>query len=255
MDNLERLWDDYRRFDFTAPDIARLRKFLTIEGAAVLDVGCGSGILLDALRRAGASDLVGIELSAKKAEIALRMIQQAKIYVDSYENVELPESSFDLITAFDLIEHLYRPGDFFRFAARLLKPDGIVYIKTPNWNAARRYGTRWQGLHQDPEHIYYFDRYSLENYFARVGIAMEEVDYTPISAGFGSTRCTSATKPSANPLRMIYLARTCFRSLPILSRLGYKMLYQLRRLKNHKDIALGTAHELIAVGRKGYSWR
>jgi len=250
VDNLEGLWGDYRSFDFTGPDIARLRRFVNLKGATVLDVGCGSGIFLDALRRAGASVLVGIEPSGKKAHLADRMVQGAKIYGSLYEEIELPESSFDLITALDIVEHLYRPGDFFRFASRLLRPGGVLFIKTPNWNAAKRYGTLWAGLNQDAEHVYYFGRRSLENYLVRVGILLEEVDYESISAGLGSTKCAPSTRSSVVAQKVIHLARLGLRNFPIVNKIGYRMLYLLRRAKNRDDIISETAHELIAVGRK-----
>lgn len=249
-DDLETLWEDYRSFGFTRPDIARLRRFVNLNGATVLDVGCGSGVFLDALRRAGASVLVGIEPSAKKAQLAAKMVELARIYAGSYEDVELPGGSFDVVTALDLIEHLYRPGEFFRFVAHMLKPSGVVYIKTPNWNAAKHYGIKWVGLHQDAEHVYYFERRSLENYLIRVGILVEEVDYEPLTAGLGGTRCVSTTRPSDDILGIICWMRTGLRSLPVLNRMGYQMLYLLRRVRNRKDIASETAIELIAVGRK-----
>lgn len=252
VDNRERLWRDYRSFDFTGPDIARLRRFLILKGTTVLDVGCGSGIFLDALRRAGASVLIGIEPSGINAELAAKMVQGAEIHKSLYDEVELPEKSFDLITALDIIEHLYRPGDFFRFASRLLRPGGVLFIKTPNWNAARRYGIGWAGLHQDAEHVYYFDRNSLENYLSRAGILLEEVDFEPISAGLGNTKCVPSTKSSVVAQKVIFLTRSGLRSLPILSRIGYRMLYLLRRVQNRNDIISGTAHELIAIGRKNY---
>jgi len=169
------------------------------------------------------------------------------IFNSMYENVELPDNSFDLIAAIDIIEHLYNPKYFFLFVSRLLKPGGILFIRTPNWNAAREYGGRWEGLHQDAEHVYYFNRSSLDNYLTQVGVFLVEVDYEPISSGFGSTECMPSTLGAQS---IIHAIREGIRRLPVFNKVAYRMLYRVRRAKSRKDINNETAHELIAIAKK-----
>lgn len=245
------IWSDYLALDTTRSDIARLRKYIQLEGADVLDVGCGAGIFLHALGKEGAGKLVGIEPCTAKVEYARRMMPLAAFHAMPYEAVEMPDSLFDLVCALDLIEHIYDPGHFFAFVARVLRPGGILFVKTPNWNAARHYGLRWEGLWRDWEHVYYFSPRSVSQYLSRMDMQVVYMDFESYQVGFGGTTrvCPSDTaEPNRSILRVLrgFLKRT-----PALNKAAYGALQAIRRLKNGHDIQLGVAHELIVCARKG----
>jgi 2-polyprenyl-3-methyl-5-hydroxy-6-metoxy-1,4-benzoquinol methylase len=166
-------------------DVRRIKRCMDVRGASVLDIGCGSGVFLQTLKQAGASQLVGVEPSAIAAEAARKMLPEAKIVQQPYEEVALGEESFDLVIAANLIEHVYAPGQFLAFAQRVLKSGGYIFLDTPNWGAARRYGSNWRGLQVDYEHVYYFDRITLANYLQHAGFQPVLVDYDVFGGGWG----------------------------------------------------------------------
>lgn len=130
-------------------------------GMRVLDVGCGSGAFLDLMRWQGWSG-VGLEPDQSAVDTAReRGLEVIQGTVDRL--AELPASSFDAITMSHAIEHLHDPVASLRACARLLAPDGVMYIATPNLDARGHsvFGADWIGL-DPPRHLVLFTRDSLE---------------------------------------------------------------------------------------------
>lgn len=110
-----------------------------------LDLGCGSGRFLRALCDAGYSDVRGVDLAPQAVDLALKagfQITQADLREYLLESREY----FDLITAFDVIEHFGKDEvfDVLRLIWERLKPGGNLILQTPNamspWANALRYG-------------------------------------------------------------------------------------------------------------------
>jgi len=105
---------------------------------AVLDVGCGGGILAEAMARAGAR-VTGIDLSEKALGVAQLHRLESGIAVD-YRLVaaetlaaEIPEQ-FDLVTCMEMLEHVPNPGSIIQACAMLAKPGGTLVFSTLNRN-------------------------------------------------------------------------------------------------------------------------
>lgn len=105
----------------------------------VVDVGCGGGILAEAMARAGAI-VTGIDLSEKPLGVARLHQLESGIAVD-YRLVgaevfaaEAP-ASFDVVTCMELLEHVPDPASTIAACARLVKPGGLVVCSTINRNA------------------------------------------------------------------------------------------------------------------------
>lgn len=101
----------------------------------IVDLGCGVGYgaALMARRNPGAS-VLAVDIHEPAVQYARRQYAAANIeyrVADSL-TLELPERSVDLVTAFELIEHLPDPGPMLRQARRWLKPDGLLVVSTPN---------------------------------------------------------------------------------------------------------------------------
>ncbi len=108
--------------------VQTIREFSSLEGAAVLDVGANTGVFLRLLQRYGCK-LYGLEPSVEAAEFASKtpgiVMQNAVL-----EDAVLPEQHFDIITMWDVIEHLYHPrADLARLFSKL-KPGGKIFITT-----------------------------------------------------------------------------------------------------------------------------
>jgi 2-polyprenyl-3-methyl-5-hydroxy-6-metoxy-1,4-benzoquinol methylase len=119
----------------------------------ILDVGCGKGEFLWAAQRQGYK-AVGLELADQAVAIAQDLGLPAK--KKSLLSEELDGSSWDLITMFEVIEHVDAPSAMIQRAAHLLNPGGVLYMTTPNFNSLDRLflGSKWKVFH--PEHITYF---------------------------------------------------------------------------------------------------
>jgi 2-polyprenyl-6-hydroxyphenyl methylase/3-demethylubiquinone-9 3-methyltransferase len=109
-------------------------------GKRVLDVGCGGGILADAMARRGA-DVLGIDLAAKPLKVAqLHAIEAATPRVEYREVAaeslaeEMPES-FDVVTCMEMLEHVPDPASVVAACGRLVKPGGWAFFSTINRNA------------------------------------------------------------------------------------------------------------------------
>ncbi|HTX72462.1 MAG TPA: class I SAM-dependent methyltransferase, partial [Rectinemataceae bacterium] len=126
----------------------------------VLDVGCATGALLDALRDRG-WEPQGVELCAPAAEYG-RSRFHLPIHTGTLEAASFPDAGFDLVHASHLIEHLNRPGIFLDELSRILAPGGLVILTTPNVDGmqARIFHGEWRSAIYD--HLYLFSRRSLE---------------------------------------------------------------------------------------------
>jgi len=109
---------------------------VALKGARVLDVGCGGGILSEALAAAGAQ-VTGIDLAARVLEIARLHLYESGRTVDYREcsvealAAEMP-ASFDAIACMEMLEHVPDPGSVIAACASLLKPGGKLFLSTLN---------------------------------------------------------------------------------------------------------------------------
>jgi 2-polyprenyl-6-hydroxyphenyl methylase/3-demethylubiquinone-9 3-methyltransferase len=104
--------------------------------ARVIDVGCGGGILSEAMARSGAR-VLGIDLSQAVLDVAELHALEAKVAVE-YKAIAAEElaaahpSSFDLVTCMEMLEHVPDPAATLSALATLVKPDGNVIVSTLN---------------------------------------------------------------------------------------------------------------------------
>jgi len=110
--------------------IQELSSLIELEGARVLDVGCGTGGLLWNLSRLGA-EVTGIDVDPE----AIAFVRDA-LGFDSVRRGTIEEVSgeppFDLVVLQDILEHVLRPREMLERAVGLLRPGGLIYLWTPN---------------------------------------------------------------------------------------------------------------------------
>ena len=116
---------------------ARLRYVadrVALRGARVLDVGCGAGLLSEALAGEGA-EVTALDLSPELLDVARLHLLESGRQVDyrlvSVEDLaaQMPQS-FDAITCMEMLEHVPDPGSVLRACASLLKPGGTLFVST-----------------------------------------------------------------------------------------------------------------------------
>jgi SAM-dependent methyltransferase len=136
----------------------------------ILDVGCGTGCLLRALREARYEDVWGLEFSEYAAKLASK-VPGAKVFTGDLLDADLPLGTFDVINATEVIEHLRDPLESFRRIKALLAPGGVFIYSTGNAHGlyARILGSRWPYLHPEG-HLFYYSPGTLTRYFHAVGL-------------------------------------------------------------------------------------
>jgi SAM-dependent methyltransferase len=143
-------WNERRR------DLARYK-----ESGAILDLGCSSGSFLESLH-SRSWKLYGVEISPNEAKVA-EMRTGAQVFVGNALDAPFAANSFDVITCFDVLEHLYEPRQVITKIAQWLKPGGILHIQVPNIDSAeaRVFRTYWHGL-ELPRHLFHYSPASLK---------------------------------------------------------------------------------------------
>ncbi len=142
---------------------------IELKGKRVLEIGCATGEFCQALARRGCF-VVGVDLSHDVIELAKARYPQLDLRPGSLENAVLDEK-FDVIFAWEVIEHVTSPESFVAEISRHLAPGGYTVLSTPNYACARHIQpSRWAGFQYSFEHLYFFDRRALESIGMRHGL-------------------------------------------------------------------------------------
>ncbi len=115
-----------------------IRQHVQLQGKKVVDIGCGGGILTEAMAAAGA-DVTGIDMA--EAPLAVARLHQAESGADvtyltstAEELAESRPASFDVVTCLEMLEHVPDPSAVVKACADLVKPGGRVFFSTINRN-------------------------------------------------------------------------------------------------------------------------
>jgi len=142
-DLAHRWWDPHSEFrplhEINPLRLDWIHSLVPLPGQRVLDVGCGGGILADAMARQGA-EVLGIDLAEKSLRVAQLHALEAQTPRVQYREVsaealaEEQPGSFDVVTCMEMLEHVPDPGSVVRACAQLVKPGGWVFFSTLNRN-------------------------------------------------------------------------------------------------------------------------
>ncbi len=177
-------------------------RFLEGRRGRLLDVGCGLGFFV---KRAGACagwEAVGYEISPDAVRYARERLGLENVCCGRVEGASLPDGSFDLITLWDVIEHLPEPDALLQELARLLAPGGILFLHTPN-AAVQLLKARWKmrllgerpGGHylEARDHLHLYTMRTLRVLLERNGFGQAEFFHLlPIQSLGGSRRTAPA---------------------------------------------------------------
>ncbi|CAB0150076.1 Ubiquinone biosynthesis O-methyltransferase [Pseudidiomarina piscicola] len=136
-------------------------------GKKVLDIGCGGGLVTEALARDGAN-VTGIDLAEQSLQVAKLHALESKLTIDyqcvaAEDFAEQHAASFDVVTCLEMLEHVPDPASIIRAACQLVKPGGTLVVSTLNRNlkswllgiVAAEYILRWvpKGTHEHGKFI------------------------------------------------------------------------------------------------------
>ena len=117
-----------------------IQSLVPLQGKEVVDIGCGGGILTDAMARNGANAL-GADLATKSLKVAQLHALEAQTPNVRYQEISAEDlaaerpASFDVVTCMEMLEHVPDPSSIVRACATLVKPGGWVFFSTLNRNA------------------------------------------------------------------------------------------------------------------------
>jgi 2-polyprenyl-6-hydroxyphenyl methylase/3-demethylubiquinone-9 3-methyltransferase len=142
-DLAHRWWDSESEFrplhQINPMRLGWIQEFVPLQGLKVLDVGCGGGILSDAMARVGAQ-VTGIDLADKALKVAQLHALEAQTPGVQYRAISAEAMAaeqpgqFDVVTCMEMLEHVPDPASVVRACSSLVKPGGWVFFSTLNRN-------------------------------------------------------------------------------------------------------------------------
>jgi 2-polyprenyl-3-methyl-5-hydroxy-6-metoxy-1,4-benzoquinol methylase len=159
--------EDASRSASAAEHLALVEAYRSERGR-LLDVGCASGLFVAAAHARG-WQARGADASAWSIERARERCPSARFDVGTLESLELERESFDVVTLFDVLEHVDDPRGALVRVGGWLRPGGLLVMSLPNSGSwiARLMGRRWVLLLR--EHLWYFSPDTVEALLQRAG--------------------------------------------------------------------------------------
>jgi SAM-dependent methyltransferase len=141
-------------------------------GGRLLDVGCATGVFLNGMRRTGKWEVFGVEPNASAADYARRRFG-IEVHTGMLREAGYPDEHFDVVSLWHVIEHVLEPVADLREVRRILKPNGLLVLTTPNLDSfdARLFGRFWAGL-ETPRHLFVFSLSTLTRLLSGLGFEL-----------------------------------------------------------------------------------
>jgi 2-polyprenyl-3-methyl-5-hydroxy-6-metoxy-1,4-benzoquinol methylase len=164
----------------------------------LLDVGCGSGTLLEILQRRG-FDVFGFEPSAEAARLAMES-GLTVVSGEGLESASFAANSFHIITLFHVLEHVTEPRRVLAEVRRVMDTNGRILVQVPNiesWQS-RLCGTRWCGL-DVPRHVINYSIRAIRTLLSDSGFRIRRVRHFNLRDN--AAAFASSISPGLDPMR------------------------------------------------------
>lgn len=179
-------YDSYESADLNSIDLnskithyglLKRQKFVTSlrDGGRLLDIGCATGNFLRTMQMSPGWDLHGVEINHYAAKIAQEKYS-LNVFNGNLREADYPDNYFDIITLWDVLEHLPHPQEILRQVRRLLKDGGFLVFRIPNGGAwdAKLFGEAWFGL-DAPRHYFIFNQGTVKRLLNQVGFRITDL--------------------------------------------------------------------------------
>jgi 2-polyprenyl-3-methyl-5-hydroxy-6-metoxy-1,4-benzoquinol methylase len=178
-----------------------LMPFVRQQRPRLLEVGCGSGDFLIEARSRG-FEVEGLEYSEHAVNDANARLGGRTVRAGSPEEKCLPDGVYDIIAAFDVVEHLRNPRKSIEYLRAALTPGGLIAIVTPSIDSWSRQvlGRHW--MEYKTEHLTYFGRKSMGQLLERAGFEVIQFfpNYKTLSVDYISAHFDRFPVPVASPV-------------------------------------------------------
>lgn len=202
--------------------IKEIKKFK--KTGALLDIGCNLGIFLLSAQKEGFT-VTGVELNKSCAEYG-RKRYGLKIHSDYLAEIDFPDETFDVITLYDVLEHVPDIKGMLSDIRRKLKNDGLLVIQSPNIDSvlAQLTKAKWSWL-TPPDHLYHFNPSGLASLLISSGFRIEKSRTWEPAEDF-CNNVAAAYLPGNIVGRVIQkllrISRICFVAVLFLQRIWWK---------------------------------
>ncbi|MFC1828911.1 class I SAM-dependent methyltransferase [Thermodesulfobacteriota bacterium] len=162
--------------------LSRIKRLLKkdFKDIRLLDVGCSSGAFISVAQKLNVA-AEGVEPMTHPARAAMNA--GLKVTEGYLEDIKLPSGSFDVVTLFEVIEHLKDPIALLKECRRILRPGGLMIIRTGNTDSwtVKFMKDRWDYFCPAIGHISYFNTNSMIILAERTGFEVEKIGYHSVS--------------------------------------------------------------------------
>lgn len=182
-----------------------------VVGRRVLDLGCGTGYGTAELAR-HATEAVGVDIAPEAIDYASAQYRSARFVLASAEDVPLHDASFDVVVAFELIEHLSNWRALLEQTRRVLHPGGLFIVSTPN---TLYYAEARGEAGPNPFHAHEFEyaefRAALQEFFPHLKILMQDrlESFAFYEPGNGGAAQAQLLRTSNDPAASNFFVAVC----------------------------------------------
>jgi 2-polyprenyl-3-methyl-5-hydroxy-6-metoxy-1,4-benzoquinol methylase len=147
----------------------------------LLDVGCAAGLFLKEASRAG-FETAGVDVSRPMVEFARNELKLEHVALGTLQDCRFADGAFDVVTLWDVVEHVPDPPELLREVRRVMSRDGYLILETQNERSlfARMMGRRWHH-YKVPEHLFHFGPETCARLLREAGF--DVVSWTSRNAG------------------------------------------------------------------------
>lgn len=212
--------------------------------ARLLDIGCSNGSFLVAARNRG-WHVAGMELEKHSVRIARQ--QRLDVYESTLEDADIPENEFEVVTMWQLLEHIADPTQFLERVRSILRPGGVLAISTPNIESIG-----WCILKEDwcavepSVHLHLFTSVSLRYLTRKVGLEQLRLSTVDVKPATVKALMRSRSALKQRPQSVAGFVRQA-------SPLRLKTALLLRRIVNIPLALAGIGEDLYGYYRKPVS--